>query len=304
MPHRPRPARTHGPRPPATAIRLAVVLALAGLVLPPGAHAQAGPVIDRGADGTGSIATLRVEDRGGRWLVWADNHLQGPAEVLVDYARSAGVASRPALPARATVPAQGSRVVTVIEPVPGSGRAEFRLQVRSIPGQPGTRPEDVVYALPLDTASVRVDQGFGGGFSHQDDENRYAVDLAAPPGTPVLAARDGVVMQVETGHRQAGGGTRSGNFVRLLHRDGTMTVYAHLQPGGVLVAPGRQVRAGDRIGLSGNTGFTTGPHLHFAVQVNRGMRIESLPFRMPALPAAEPPATAGEGLRTRSAPGG
>ena len=49
---------------------------------------------------------------------------------------------------------------------------------------------------------------------------------------------------------------------------------------GVLVRVGQRVRAGQQIGLSGNTGFTTGPHLHFAVQVNRGMRLESIPFRM------------------------
>ena len=50
-----------------------------------------------------------------------------------------------------------------------------------------------------------------------------------------------------------------------------MALYAHLQESGVLVRPGQHVRAGQQIGLSGNTGFTTGPHLHFAVQVNRGM---------------------------------
>jgi murein DD-endopeptidase MepM/ murein hydrolase activator NlpD len=57
-------------------------------------------------------------------------------------------------------------------------------------------------------------------------------------------------------------------------------VYAHLQEGGVLVRIGQRVRAGQQIGLSGNTGFTTGPHLHFVVQVNRGMRLESIPVRI------------------------
>jgi|SRR5690606_11175872 len=247
-----------------------------------------------------SIATLRVEDQGSRWLVWADNRLAGPAEVLVDFAESRDVSSRPALPARATLPAKGSRVVTVIEPEAGGTGPRFRLQVRSIPGEPGTRPEDVVYRLPLDSAAVRMDQGYEGGFSHQDPENRYAIDLAVPQGTPVLAARDGVVMQIESSCRDgvAHRNRASGNYVRLLHRDGSMTVYAHLQPGGVLVTPGQQVRAGDRIGLSGDTGYTTGPHLHFSVQANRGMQLVSLPFRMEGLPSL----AGGDQVRTRSGP--
>ena len=69
-------------------------------------------------------------------------------------------------------------------------------------------------------------------------------------------------------------------MVRLVHEDGAMSVYAHLKADGVLVRVGQHVRAGQQIGLSGNTGFTTGPHLHFAVQANRGMRLESIPFRM------------------------
>lgn len=249
------------------------------------------------------IATLRVEDQGGRWLVWADNQLAGPAEVLVDFTESRNVRARPALPARATLPAGGSRVVSVVEQGDGPGEPRFRLQVRSLPGAPGTQPENPLYRFPLADGSARVDQGYGGSFSHQDAENRYALDLAVPQGTPVLAARDGLVMQVDASHRGDGraAGGASGNFVRVLHRDGSMALYAHLQPGGVLVTPGREVRAGDRIGLSGDTGYTTGPHLHFAVQVNRGMQLASIPFRMDGLPVGGQ-AAAGERLRTRSGP--
>ena len=134
------------------------------------------------------------------------------------------------------------------------------------------------------SAGSRIDQGYGGSFSHVDPQNRYALDFAANEGTPVLAAREGVVMQVESDFDKAGlnrekyGGRA--NFVRIVHDDGSMALYAHLKPEGVLVRTGQRVRAGQRIGLSGNTGFTTGPHLHFAVQVNRGMRLESIPFRM------------------------
>lgn len=302
LPPRPRLPYVLSPRlPPLSALLALALLVLGANPLPVAAQA----LIPGDATGGAGIATLRVEDRGSQWLVWADNHLAGPAEVLVDYSEAVNVTSRPALPARATVPAGGSRAVAVIQTAAGSVPARFRLRVDSIPGQPGTRPEDIMYSLPLDASAIRVDQGFDGSFSHHDDENRYAIDFAVPPGTPVLAARDGVVMQVEGSH-SAGNrdpGTRSGNFIRLLHRDGTMTIYAHLGPGGVQVAPGQQVRAGDRIGLSGSTGFTTGPHLHFAVQANRGMRLESLPFRMQGLPMVNGQAPQKqEGLRTRSGP--
>ena len=138
--------------------------------------------------------------------------------------------------------------------------------------------------MPLQQRSVRVDQGLGGGFCHNDPQNRYAVDFAADIGTPVLAAREGIVMQVENDFAKAGlnreryGGRA--NFIRILHDDGTMALYAHLREEGALVRVGQRVRAGQQIGLSGNTGFTTGPHLHFVGQVNRGMKLESLPFRM------------------------
>ena len=74
----------------------------------------------------------------------------------------------------------------------------------SLPGDPSARPRDVEYLLPLQQRSFRIDQGFGGGFSHNDPQNRYAVDFAADIGTPVLAAREGVVMQVESDFEKAG----------------------------------------------------------------------------------------------------
>lgn len=231
-----------------------------------------------------AIAALRVENDGPRHLVWADNRLAGPIEVRLRFDRSRNIASDPAMPARATVPASGSVLVAVLTVAePGRG-GEFQLLMDSLPGTPSARPQDVEYQLPLRQRSLRIDQGYGGRFSHTDAQNLYAVDFAAPIGTPVLAARDGVVMQVASDYEKAGlnreryGGRA--NFIRIAHDDGTMALYAHLKADGVLARTGQRVRAGQQIGLSGNTGFTTGPHLHFAVQVNRGMQLESLPFRM------------------------
>jgi murein DD-endopeptidase MepM/ murein hydrolase activator NlpD len=226
----------------------------------------------------GAVARLRLETNNGRYLAFADNNLAGPIEVLLQ-SRGGGFDSDPPLPARATVPARGTTLVAAIDSSRGG-----ELLMNSVPGDPSARPRDFDYLLPLQQRDFRIDQGFGGGFSHNDVQNRYAVDFAANIGTPVLAARDGVVMQVENDFAKAGlnreryGGRA--NFIRILHDDGTMALYAHLREEGALVRVGQRVRAGQQIGLSGNTGFTTGPHLHFVNQVNRGMKLESLPFRM------------------------
>lgn len=98
-----------------------------------------------------------------------------------------------------------------------------------------------------------------------------------PEGTPIVAARGGMVVRVE--NDQSGRGDNpSGNFVRILHDDGTMGVYLHLMKGSVAVREGQRIDAGSRIARSGNTGNSTGPHLHFVVQRNVGLTVESIPF--------------------------
>jgi hypothetical protein len=231
----------------------------------------------------GAMARLRVEAEGGHYLAWADNLLDGPVEVMLSFDKSTNIRGEPELPARATVPARGSALVSRLQ-IMGTGASEFVVGLQAIPGDPNAKPRDVVYNLPLPREALRIDQGFGGSFSHTDPQNRYAIDFGVKQGTTITAARGGVVMQVESDFDKAGldlekyGGRA--NYVRILHDDGTMGLYAHLKPEGVYVRVGQRVKAGQRIGLSGNTGFTTGPHLHFAVQVNRGMQLIAIPFRM------------------------
>lgn len=272
----------------ATLILAVMALALASLA--PVKAAPPGPgVTDNGA------ARVRIEATDDGYHAWADNPLPGSIEVRLRYRQRHNTVALPALPARATVPAGGSTVVAVFRAADPARAVDFDLILDSVPGNPSAQPRDVTYLLPLtkDTP-IAIDQGFAGGFSHGDDENRYAIDFAVPVGTAVLAARDGVVMQVVDRYLDAGRSNanrrpdgspadtllRNANLVRVLHEDGSMAVYAHLQRSGAVVAPGQRLRTGQHIGWSGNTGFSTGPHLHFAVQVNRGMRLVSLPFRM------------------------
>ena len=253
------------------------LLLLAGLCSVAGATAP--------ADDAAAVARLRIEPGDDGYLAWADNLLAGPIEVRLDLAGAAPFASQPLLPARAGVPAAGSTLVARLQ-APAGREGWLRLRLRGVPGSSNARPRDVAYGLPVAVAQACIDQGFEGEFSHRDAENRHALDFAVPEGTPVLAARGGVVMQIQDrfrGHgldraRDAG----RANYIRILHDDGSMGLYAHLAEGGVLVDIGQRVETGRRIGLSGNTGYSTAPHLHFAVQVNRAMQLETIPFRMPS----------------------
>jgi murein DD-endopeptidase MepM/ murein hydrolase activator NlpD len=219
---------------------------------------------------------LRIEGDAGSYLAWADNTLAGPVEVMLHSDRT-GVRGEPALPARATVPAHSSVLVARVHPARSAG---LGLRLETVPGSVNARPRDYEYLFPLPAGEARVEQAWGGRHSHADAENRHAVDFATAPGTVVFAARDGVVMRIRMSGPPAAGRHGDANLIRILHDDGTMAVYAHLQPGGALVQPGQRVRRGRPIGLSGNSGASSGPHLHFVVQVNRGMHLESIPFRM------------------------
>ncbi|HEY6249824.1 MAG TPA: M23 family metallopeptidase [Candidatus Angelobacter sp.] len=121
------------------------------------------------------------------------------------------------------------------------------------------------YLLPFPIgAKVYVLQGNNGPWGHTK-EIAYAYDFKMPIGSDVCAARSGAVVKTETrfidGNRTPG----QENFIFIDHGDRTFSRYYHLTKDGVLVKVGDHVQAGDKIGRSGNTGASAGPHLHFDV---------------------------------------
>ena len=114
--------------------------------------------------------------------------------------------------------------------------------------------------LPF-SGNYPVTQGFGENpevYARFKKPGHNGVDFALPVGTPVLAAASGKAIKV--GNDSSG----YGNYILLQH-DGFQTLYAHLSSIDVLV--GTSVTEGKKIGLSGSTGFSTGPHLHFELRI-------------------------------------
>lgn len=142
-----------------------------------------------------------------------------------------------------------------------------------------------LFTLPLECgAAALVSQGNHGTFSHAG-RAQYAYDLDLPRGTPITAMADGTVTVARSmtmpGDRCWDGGDSScfpfANLVVLAHADGTTTIVKHLDT--VLVNEGERVKRGQRIGLSGSTGYSTGPHAHVMRQRACGQPdCESLPL--------------------------
>lgn len=126
---------------------------------------------------------------------------------------------------------------------------------------------------PVDGA--RLSSGFGmrrhpiAGYSRM----HQGIDFAAPSGTPIKAAGDGVVEMAE---RNGG----YGNYIRIRHNSEHKTAYAHMSRFATGIRAGTRVRQGQTIGYVGSTGASTGPHLHYEVMVNNS-QVNPMSLKLP-----------------------
>ena len=143
-----------------------------------------------------------------------------------------------------------------------------------------TYDTDYEYELPfLKGKRYKIIQSFGGKFSHNKPHSKYAIDIGLPVGDTIVAARKGKVYYVKEDskeHCKTRKCIDMANKIYIIHEDGTMAHYIHLDFEGALVDIGETVEANQPIGISGMTGFTTIPHLHFVLYKARSI---SIPFR-------------------------
>lgn len=159
-------------------------------------------------------------------------------------------------------------------------------------GVPDTCNDESSYRLPFACGAAFTCSQGNNGSSHTGSQ-KYAWDFAMPKGTPVHASRGGVVAYAEV--RSPPGSQcydppgileachNKANFIGIRHADGTVALYLHLQS--LKVKVGDVVKQGDKIGLSGNSGYTSGPHLHIQLQNECGIWFcQSVPLKFADAP--------------------
>jgi murein DD-endopeptidase MepM/ murein hydrolase activator NlpD len=141
---------------------------------------------------------------------------------------------------------------------------------KSSSGSGGFKGNGGSFGLPVDGA--RLSSGYGTRIHPITGvkKTHTGIDLAAPQGTDIHAAEDGVVIVAEwwSGY---------GNTVIIDHGDNVWTLYGHIRNGGIKVEKGQKVKKGEKIAEVGSTGNSTGPHCHFEVRIN-GNPVDPMPY--------------------------
>lgn len=235
----------------------------------------------------------------GRFVLTAINETWAPVQLGLILDALHGVALPPPDDdLTRVIPAREELEVIALAALPDAAAPAIEYRYRWLAGDPEARHSAVEpYRAPFASAGrYRITQAWPDAITHVTPDSRHAIDLAMPIGTDVHAARAGVVVDVESNQFRSGLGAdvREANLVRILHDDGTFAVYAHLNRSTVRVRAGDRVERGEYIADSGNTGFSSGPHLHFAVMRNAGFRLESVPVDFAGPDGAVTPASGEE----------
>ena len=181
------------------------------------------------------------------------------------------------------LPAKTKKILLVKVKRKTNNNAKFSYKFKSQAGDYNAKHnENQIYLLPFEHGKkFYLSQGYNGIWSHQGE---FAIDFHMEEGEKIYSARGGIVFNIKEDSK-IGGPDRNkfikhGNKVNVMHDDGTYAKYVHLRYNGVVVENGKRVQRGDLLGYSGNTGWSTEPHLHFAIyKVNSKLKPITIPTR-------------------------
>lgn len=208
------------------------------------------------------------------YIFYAENKHFIPYTVTLDFPSLTNMESSASLPYTVVIPPETKKMklltLTMIE---GAEKYGYSSSTMTVMGDPENAAHDdgYLYTIPFEHGTKhKLAQGFHGRATHTDPVNAYAVDFNMDIGTPICAARDGVVVEVKENSKRGGPGmeyAKYANLITVYHKDGSFANYVHLKYNGAIVKVGDTVKTGQIIGYSGNTGRSSGPHLHFSVNM-------------------------------------
>ena len=213
-------------------------------------------------------------------LIYASNKELLPVTVQIEIDYS-GLKPVNALQEYVLIPEDSANVLVASFHIPKGTSWQFSYRTMAYEGNVFAEHNDnYAYALPFKTGEkFKLSQGYNGSYSHQ---GLNALDFTMPKGTTILAAREGKVVKVVEGSNKGCNHPkclRDANYVSILHKDGTIATYSHLQFRGALVEPGDLVERGQIIAKCGQTGFASGPHLHFSVHKSTLSGVTTIPTK-------------------------
>jgi murein DD-endopeptidase MepM/ murein hydrolase activator NlpD len=230
-----------------------------------------------------TLIRISAEREGALTHLYVENVQAAEVTVTLDM-DLINLAADVALPCTTTLPGRKRLKLFSLAPLDSSRGWSWTYTYYSTFGSMTARHDNsYVYSLPYAAGrSYRVSQGYNGEYSHFGAD-QFAIDWRMPVGSPVHVARGGVVVGVKNDSNVGGDDSKydwDANYVLIQHADGTLGQYVHLMKGGTKLKVGQRVEAGDFLGLSGNTGHSTGPHLHFSVfKAKDGKHRETIPIR-------------------------
>ena len=181
------------------------------------------------------------------------------------------------------IPAKGKVEYTTLKVLDGKSYYRYKFSW-NLGSKDAIHNNSYIYRLPYKKGtSHAVSQGYNGKETHKGS-SAYSIDFPMNIGTKIYASREGIVVKTKSNSDIGGYDKKfasSGNFVKIMHDDGTYGIYYHLKYHGVLVKVGEKVSRGEPIGYSGNTGYTSGPHLHFCVaKAKSAFKTKTLPVKI------------------------